>query len=239
MKLSSLVAGFLTIITFSKCGIGNETVNGNGQLKTENRNSTQTDKIRLIGDMDVFIVSGAPGVRVEADENLMQYIETNMEKGWLEIKTKEHFNINSDHPVKVYITTETLSDLSIGGSGNITCSSEFTSDTKTSFEVAGSGNMLVKINAPSVKAEVAGSGNLEITGETKDVDVEVSGSGNFKGQELKAENAQVEIAGSGRAYVFADDNLKADISGSGTVKYSGKANVKSDISGSGSVSKIE
>jgi hypothetical protein len=184
-------------------------------------------------------VSGTPGVRVEADENLMPYIETNMVKDWLEIKTKEKFDVNSRNIIKIYITTQTLSDLSITGSGNITCNNDFTSNNKTSFEVTGSGNLIAKINAPSVDAEINGSGNVQITGETKDVDIEINGSGNFKGEELKAENAKVEIAGSGNAYVFADDNLKADISGSGTVRYSGKANVKSDIAGSGTVVKIQ
>ena len=239
MKSAALFTTLITIIAVTACGLDNKTIDGNGQLKTENRPVNQTEKIRLLGGLDVFVVSGTPGIRVEADENLLQFIETNEVNGWLEIKTKDHFNINSSNAIRVYVTTERISDLSITGSGNITCNNKFVSGNKASFNVTGSGNLIARINAPFVVAEVTGSGNLEITGETKDVEVEIEGSGNFRGRELKAENAKIDIAGSGNAYVFADDNLEADIAGSGIVRYSGKASVKSDVAGSGSVIRIE
>jgi hypothetical protein len=239
MKTAALSIILVTILTTTSCRFSFHRINGNGNVITEKRGVNRAEKIRVVGSLDVFVQSGPAGVRVEADENLLPYIQTNTVDGWLEIKTKDNVNISSSNAIKVYVTTESLSDLSVTGSGNITCNDEFLSSKKTSFEVTGSGNLFAKINAPSVDAEITGSGNLQIAGETRDVDVEINGSGNYRGINLKAENAKIDIAGSGDADVFADNILRADISGSGTVKYKGKANVKSDINGSGNVHKTE
>ncbi|MEJ7679455.1 MAG: DUF2807 domain-containing protein [Segetibacter sp.] len=62
----------------------------------------------------------------------------------------------------------------------------------------------------------------------------VTGSGNYDSPNLKAENANVKILGSGDASLFAEVNLEASIAGSGDIKYRGNAAVKKDVAGSGS-----
>jgi hypothetical protein len=239
MKRASLLSLFIIILLQTSCDFGGERIEGNGKQKTVTRNIKRTEKIRVQGSVDVFVEAGAPGVRVEADENIIPLIETEMDNNWLEIKTKDNFNINTNNPIKVYISTETISGLTINGSGNITCNDKFTSNKKITLRVTGSGDMIADINAPAVDAEVTGSGNIDVKGETKDVELVINGSGNYNGAELKAENATIKILGSGNADVFADYSLKAHISGSGDIKYKGNANVNKRIAGSGSVIKIE
>lgn len=238
MKKNILYAAFFAASFFLSCNIAGERINGNGNLKSEIRHIPNTAKIKLVGGMDVFVEPGASAVRVEGDENILRYIETKADNDWLEIKTKEHININSRNPIKVYVTMRSISDLKVTGSGNITCDKKFSSGTDMSFSITGSGNISTDINTPAVKADITGSGNLYIKGETRNADIQVTGSGNYDSPDLKAENATVQISGSGNANLFADVNLKASILGSGDIKYKGNAAVEKHIAGSGSVIKV-
>lgn len=230
---------FIAAMLFGSCiGMG-ERVKGSGNRKSENRQVSEARRIKLSGDMDVYIDQGPASLKVEADDNILQHIETAVHNNWLEIRTRDNVNINTIEPVKVYITTPEITNLNVSGSGNIKSNAPFSTDNNTSFGISGSGNITATISAPKVEAHISGSGNLHISGETKDVEIHISGSGNYDGANLKAENADVSIAGSGDANLFAENRLKASIAGSGNVKYKGNATVDSHIAGSGSIDKTQ
>ncbi|MCW3109608.1 MAG: hypothetical protein JWQ09_4114 [Segetibacter sp.] len=239
MRKGLFFSAFIAAMVLTSCIDMGERVDGSGNIKTENRQVNKAEKIKVSGDMDVYIDQGPASVKVEADDNILQYIETVMDDNWLEIRTRDNVNINTSKPVKVYVTTPDIRDLKVSGSGNIKCNQKFSTNNNTSFDITGSGDITAAINAPKVEAHISGSGNLHISGETKDVEIHISGSGNYDGPELKAENAEVSIAGSGDADLFADERLKASIAGSGNVKYKGNATVDSHIAGSGSVSRAQ
>ncbi|MEJ7679456.1 MAG: DUF2807 domain-containing protein [Segetibacter sp.] len=70
------------------------------------------------------------------------------DNGWLEIKTRDHVNIHSSHPVKVYVTTPEITALKVTGSGNLTCNNKFSSSNNMSFSITGSGNILANRQCP-------------------------------------------------------------------------------------------
>jgi hypothetical protein len=235
MKKGFLFSVLVAAVLFNSC-MG-ESVKGSGDVKSENRPASEAKRIKVSGDMDVFILQGPPSIRVEADDNILQYIETAMRDNWLEIKTRDDININTSSDIKVYVTTPEITDLSVSGSGNIKSDQKFSTDDKASFNISGSGDITAAINAPKVETHITGSGDLRISGETKDAEIHISGSGNYDGRDLKAENVDVSIAGSGDADVFAENKLKASVAGSGNVKYKGNATVDTHIAGSGAVTK--
>lgn len=204
-------------------------------MTVERRELNILAKIKIAGEIDIILTPGNSGMSVEADENILPYIITKNEDGWLVVKTKDNTNVSSDNPIKVYISTKEITQLKIMGSGSVIGEEKFFVENNIGVEVAGSGSVKLFVHAPSIKSEIMGSGNIELNGETKDVKVEIAGSGSFNGMELKAENAKVEIKGSGDANVFAETNLDAHISGSGDIKYKGNASVKKRIAGSGTI----
>lgn len=229
----------LVTVLLNSCINMGERVKGSGNTKSENRTVSKAERIKVMGDMDVYIDQGPTSLKVEGDDNVLPYIETVADGDWLEIRTKDDVNFNTSKPIKVYVTTPNITDLKVTGSGNIVCNQKFSTDNNSSFDITGSGDITTAISAPKVEAHISGSGNLHISGETKNVEIHVSGSGNYDGADLKAENANVSIAGSGDANLFADNKLKVSVAGSGNVKYKGNAIVESHIAGSGSVTKTQ
>jgi hypothetical protein len=215
-------------------------IKGNGRLQTEDRQITRAEKIKLAGSYDVAITQGSTtSVKVEADENLLKYIQTYNSEGYLVVKTRDGVSLNSDNPIKVLITTPRLSAVTLAGSGNVVGSGKFTGSDQLLLKIAGSGDITMEVNTPSVKGEIAGSGSIRLKGETMRQEISIAGAGDYYAEELKSEDTKVKIAGSGDVKVFADMNLDVNIAGVGSVYYKGAATVKQKVAGSGEVRKIE
>lgn len=230
-----------TLLLFSSCRwMGYKRIKGNGNIITQDRNVNRAERVSLKGSYDVEITQGpVTSVKVEGDENLLSYIFVNEEDGYLTIKSKEHVNLVSDNPIKIYITTPKLEQVNLSGSGNIIGRSKFTGGDKLGLRISGSGDITLETNTPKVEAEISGSGSMTLSGETQSQNIRISGVGDYKAEGLKSEKTVVRIAGSGDVRVFADVELDINIAGAGSIFYKGNAAVKQSIAGSGEVKKIE
>jgi hypothetical protein len=215
-------------------------IKGNGVMRSESRSISHAQRIKLEGSYDVEITQGpATSLKVEADENILPYILTAEENGYLRIRSKDHVSISSANNIKVFITTDKLEELHLSGSGNIIGKNKFTAGNKLTLKIAGSGDINMEVNTPDITADITGSGTITLKGETKNQTVHISGVGDYNADELKAESAKIKIAGSGNVKVFADMNLDVSIAGVGSVYYKGNPTIKQHVAGSGEVKKIE
>ncbi len=97
-----------------------ETVTGNGNLKKETRSASAYTGIELQGSMDVLIDYGSTkSITVEADENLLPYIETEVENGTLKIRQKNGVGLKSKNKLTVHASLTQLTNIAISGSGNV------------------------------------------------------------------------------------------------------------------------
>lgn len=237
-KISFLL--LLAAIGLQSCDfVGGKRVRGNGNVQTENRMASNFTGVSSFGSFDVYITQGsAYSIKVEAEDNLLPYIETEAEGGVLKIKTRNGYSIRTRKDIKVYISAPAYSMLSNFGSGNIISQGKLNSTSAMDVELTGSGDIRLDVNTPAISADITGSGVITLNGETKDFKGGIMGSGDIKAGDLKAENADVEIMGSGSVEIYASVKVSADIRGSGDVRYRGPANVSSDVSGSGTVKKV-
>lgn len=213
-----------------------EWINGNGNIRTEKRNTGNFSSVLASGSIDVEIKSGQTySVSVEDDDNVLPYIVTEVDGEKLNIHYKEGTSIQNDH-VKVYVTAPSIDKLDISGSGNITSMDTIKNQQEIKLNVSGSGDIKAIVDAPSVRASINGSGNISLSGRTRDFSCSSSGSGDLDCGSLQSENTKVEILGSGNAHVFASVHLSASTLGSGDIFYRGNpSNPEIHASGSGSV----
>ena len=214
-----------------------KSVKGNGNLKNETRQVSEFTSLSARGPMDVQIDYGnSNSIKIEADENLLPYIETTVENGKLIIEPKINFHLKSRSKIVVYVSMTKIKELQLSGSGNINGSGAFTSDDETEIGVSGSGNIkLNSVNFKNLAVNISGSGNIQLkAGSANDLKASVSGSGNIDCSGVTSENADVKISGSGNTSVNVNKSLSANISGSGNVFYKGSAtNISTKVVGSG------
>lgn len=228
------------IVLLNACIWNGHRVKGNGHVVTQNKQVGDFTGVELDASFDVFLSEGnTTSIRIEGEENIIPHIELRVENGVLNIDTEDNISLNPHKPVKIYITAPNYNNIEVSSSGTITGQTKITHDAKLDIHVSGSGELTLDVDAPEIEAGVSGSGEMSISGETKKISGDVSGSGNLRAMNLKSEEANLEISGSGNVDVYASIKLDANISGSGNVRYKGDAQVTSNTSGSGDVKKVD
>lgn len=235
MKNSLIIAWAFVIISSCNVVYG-PGINGNGNIRTEKRNTGNFSSVKTSGSIDVEISNGAAySVSAEDDDNVLPYIVTEVNDGTLNIHYKENTSINNDH-AKVYVTAPTLDKIVSAGSADITSQDVIKNAQQIAIDISGSGDVKAKVDAPTIDASVSGSGNVSLSGHTKNFTCEASGSGDLNCGNLESENTTVTVSGSGNAHVFASVHLSATTHGSGDISYKGNpSNPEIHTSGSGSV----
>ena len=219
-----------------------ETVTGNGNLKKETRKASAYTGIELQGSMDVLIAYGSTNsITVEADENLLPYIETEVENGILKIRQKKGVGLKSKNKLTVHASLTQLTNIALSGSGNVRGNGAFSNNGKTMVKLSGSGNIglgVADINLLDVA--ISGSGNINIKGnQSNNIAVAISGSGNLDCSNLPTNDVYARVSGSGNIKVNASKSIDAKVSGSGNIYYKGTAsNLSMKASGSGKIIKV-
>lgn len=239
--MKKLLFFFFALISLYSYSQPWETIKGNGQIKKETREVGAFTSLSSGGAIDVQISYGnSNSISVEADENLLPYIETSVENGKLTIKPKKNVNFKTNSKMAVSVSMIKITSLQQSGSGNITGNGAFTNGDKTDISISGSGN--IKLGFDSFKdldLSLSGSGNINLNGkETNSITARISGSGSIDCSNISSNDVNASISGSGNIKVIANNSIDAKISGSGNVYYKGNAtNVKTKTAGSGKVLK--
>lgn len=236
-KLTSLLV-LIILSTQLSAQMHSKKIKGNGTITTTTRSVANYDKIGVGGSFYVTLVKGKEGnITIKADENLLEYIETEVENGSLKINTKKGYQIQTNKKIEITIPFEEIEAVSLAGSGNI--NSDATINTNTlKLSLAGSGDLTLKVETESVNTNIAGSGNMNLKGETTNLTCSIAGSGNVNAYDLKSDISTIKIAGSGNANLNAENEIHGSSVGSGNIYYSGNPTiVKVKSVGSGSVKK--
>ena len=238
-KLSVLL--FTGLITLSCSAQWGKTIKGNGNNVTIERSTGDYEGIAVSGWFDVDLVSGNEGdITLQGDENLLEYIITEVKDGKLVIKTEKGVNLKSSSwksEIRITVPVESISSVSMSGSGDIVGKTKIKSD-KFSTAMSGSGDITLDIDSNLISASMSGSGDITLSGKTTDFDATVSGSGDIEAYNLEADNVSATVSGSADIQVTAKKSIKARVSGSGDISYRGNPEkVDTKTSGSGDISK--
>lgn len=232
---------FLIAVVFTSCHhLNGDRVRGNGNIKTESRSVQAFNGVDAGGNIEVFVKQDSTrSVRIEADENLMEYIIVMIEGDDLLIEPKSGYNLSGSKDIKVYVSAPAFKKFEASGASGITGENTITTTETIDISVTGASNARLDVKAPKVSAEMTGASHITLTGETRDLSVDGTGASHAKCFGLLSENADVDVAGASSAEVFASVNLKADASGASHIRYKGAATVSQSASGASGVRKVE
>jgi hypothetical protein len=231
-----VLSGILTsgCIVIDLNGCSTRRVKGSGKVISESRQVPEFREIRLEGQGKVVLAQGnQSSLEVTTDDNILPSIETEVKDGKLIISHEKGKNLKPT-TLNVTITVKDLEGISIAGSGDIIGNDEFNS-AKFYADIAGSGDIAIKISADRLESGISGSGSIKLAGSTNSHDARITGSGDLDAFELQARNSSVVITGSGNCRIRVSDRLQAKITGSGDVLYKGHPEISKSITGSGKV----
>ena len=189
---------------------------GSGNAKTETRGLTGFKEIEANGALNLDIGFGPEFVvKIEADDNLLEDITTEVSGSKLIIGTKDR--INPQTKIDVKITMPELARLDVNG--------------------ASTGN-IGGLQGDKFELALNGASKFKISGEVRELKARASGASSIDAEGLKAENAEVDSNGASKITVNATGDLKADASGASSVTYVGEPkSLKQNSAGASSVKK--
>jgi hypothetical protein len=200
---------------------------------TEDRPVSDFNRVSLIGVGDVIITQGEEeSLTVRADDNLMQYIKTEVKNGTLilgfsdEVKNKI---VRPSEGIKFHLSVKQVAGLDVSGAGDINASS--LDADRLEIVVGGAGDVNIgSLTAEELVVRIRGAGDAELAGKVVEQDVEINGAGDYRAAKLESQTAIVEINSAGNATIWATDTLDVRISGPSTVEYYGDPQVTKNIS---------
>jgi hypothetical protein len=214
MKQSTIV--FLAVCVILAPGCRWAGVRGNGHIKTDDRTISAFAEIDAGGTFIIEWQSGPPSLRITTDENLLDYIESEVSGDTLRLRTREH--IWPTHDVKVIVSSLTRTGARISGAVKLTAKQ--LTGSKFALESSGAARVWLDGSISELLADMTGASELEASG-------------------LQTKTAEISTTGAGDAEIAVAENLKVAITGAGKVAYSGNPTIEKHITGAGSVQRKE
>ena len=204
-------------VSLPAAGGPKDKVVGSGHEITESRQLAEFDavELRIAGDLHITIGKPTP-LQVEADDNIMPLITTEVVKKRLIISADKPFS--TKHSPDFKITVKSLKLVRIDGAGDVT---------------------IAKLNNDTFTAEINGAGDLRLSGETDRFELSINGAGDVFAFKLAAQQADISINGAGDVRVSAAESLNIAIEGAGDVSYMGDPTVHKSILGAGDVHRVK
>lgn len=195
---------------------GEPMIEGSGRLVRQTRTVGRFDAIELSGAANLDIAIGAAmSVEIEADDNLIGLLTTEVEGGKLVIDTNGSFRTRT--APRVRITLPRLASIETTGSGDAAISG-----------VAGG----------RLSLAARGSGDFSVEGRGEALDADMYGSGRIDLDRFVAPDLSVSIYGSGNARLRVTEALHATVYGTGDIDYRGdrdRIRVRSSVFGTGRI----
>lgn len=212
------------------------------QTKKDNRKVDDFSKISMSIPADVELTQGSKTeLIIEADEDILEKIETEVIDGKLRIRFEKWYNYRGNKRIKVFITMKEVEKLTLAGSGDIIAKTAIKSD-RINLVVTGSGSIIIgDLKTNDVHSVISGSGDIKLNGKLTAtmLDVTITGSGDFDATGLEFNRADFNITGSGTIEALVVDEIQANITGSGRIYYKGNPIIDANITGSGKIKRAD
>jgi len=235
-KLSFILIAILAVGS-SSCIVGgwDNGISGNGNVVEETRDVGGFTGVLVSSGIDVMLSEGDQfEVRVEADENLLEVIETSLNGNMLEVGT-DQVNIRSAKSKKVHVTLPELTELKISSAGDCEGETLFHCD-KLELGISSAGDLTLEVEARRIDLGISSSGDVQLAGKSDLFNVSLSSAGDLHAFDLEAGIVKVNVSSAGDARVYATDEISMSASSAGNIYYKGDAKVtRSSTSSAGDI----
>jgi hypothetical protein len=220
----------------SSCSYGFGDIKGNGNVTKQERQLDSFSGLDVGGAFKVFLTQGDKEfVIVEADENLLDVISTEVRGNTLVIKTTE--DIRDSEALNIYLTFKDLDNMEISGACHLSAENKMKFEN-LDLDCSGASDVELKLAATKLTMDFSGASQIELYGSAETVDLDLSGASSFDGYDLEADIYFVDVSGASHAKIFVNKELSAEVSGAAGLKYKGDPVIKEhDVSGAGSMKK--
>jgi len=229
-----LVALALPFVSAAHIIAGNTAITGNQNVITQNRSVTAFHAIKVSGGIDVELLQGKElKLQVEADENLVPLIRTEVKDGVLTIYHKE--NIRNAKMMKIHLTFQDIDAITASGGCDIV-SRQKLGFASLKTDLSGGCDIKLDFKAAKLNCVISGGCDAVFTGEAENCSINASGGCDVKASQLYLKNCTVDASGATDIEINVKGELMMKASGASDITYYGNpVKVSKSVSGASDI----
>jgi hypothetical protein len=218
--MKTIVTLFIITLTLSSCKIDLNKVRGNGQVTTQERTITEPfNKIKGARGLHVIISQGADTkVKIEADENLHDYITTTVNNGTLIVTSTE--NIGRASAKNIYITTPDINEISASSGADINAKNTITSQ-HLALTASSGANISLDVFSKDLELDCSSGADMDVSGKTKTLLASASSGSDIDAKDLIASEGTIKVSSGADITVHVLQKIEASASSGGAINYYG------------------
>lgn len=214
-KFINTLSTAILMLTVTACGTTIqptlEGTRGSGTIISTQRDVDNFSTIQIYMGADLILTqSTTESLIIEADDNVMQYIETRIENGRLIVSKPDHINLDPSQTIHLNVSFNTLHEIEIFGSSNIKAGD---------------------LDLDALAISFSGSGSTRLTGKVNEQTITIRGQATIKNFDLTSRHVVIDISGNGTIEVNAEEMLDVTVAGMGTIRYTGNPTVIENVNG--------
>lgn len=236
MKTINLIILLAASLILSSCNF-NFGKKGNGNVETQDRDVSENfSAIQASAGIDVYLTQGnETKISVEADENLLQYIKTDIKNGKLNITASE--NIGWHKAKKVYVTFIEVNKIEANSGSQVVGNSVIKSENLLLSSSSGA-EIEVEVFSKELTVQTSSGADLKVSGKASSLIAKASSGSELDAKELLTLNCTAHASSGAKIIVNPKEKLDANASSGADIYYYGNPiSVNSNKSSSGSVKK--
>ncbi|UII75411.1 DUF2807 domain-containing protein [Flagellimonas sp. HMM57] len=236
--LAKIAIALLVSIFASSCAFDinfGDGKKGNGEVVEESRNVTEDFTVVSASEgLDVFVTQDQEfKISVEADENIIDLIATDIKDGKLRIHALENIGRATK---KIYVSLPEITALKSSSGSDLIVQNVIKSE-KIELDASSGSDLHVELIAVEVSADASSGADIKVAGKTDSFYADASSGADIRARELMAKTCNADASSGSDISVNVSESLVADASSGADISYTGEASVKKKKSVSGSVHK--
>lgn len=234
IHLVKVVVTVIVALLFGACtfNVGGETIKGNGDVTTQERQVSDFTKVEVSKGLDCEITQGNTfKVTVEADSNIHKYIKTTVTNGVLKI-TSKYGNYRNVKSKKVYVTMPIIEQLETTSASELTTNGTIKSNNIL-LKSSSASDLNAKVESEQITLEASSGSDLNVSGKAIKLFTLSSSGSDIDAKDLLANEVNAQSSSGSDTKISPLVSLKAQASSGSSIDYFTKPKNKAIASSSG------
>ncbi|RZJ36160.1 MAG: DUF2807 domain-containing protein [Flavobacterium sp.] len=239
INISSVSAAFgiAAALLASSCNMNVKSITGSGNVITQNRNvSGEFYQLEVKNGIDVVIIqSDNTAITVEADDNLMEHIHTEISGNTLKI-TSDFNQYNNVSSKKVILKMPKITSIEGSSGADITTTASVKGE-KLKVNASSGTEIKLQLEVENIVCDASSGSKIRISGKALELETSTSSGSEIDCSGLLANEVTSKASSGSSTEVHPIVSLDAEASSGGSISYAGDPKeIVKDVSSGGSVS---
>src|SRR5690606_36054053 len=208
--LARITIAFLLALFLSSCGFDinlGEGKKGNGAVTKDNREITEKfTAVSASEGLDVYVTqSDEFQITVEADENVIDLIGTDIKNGKLRIHARENIGRATK---KIFVSLPEVTELESSSGADLTVKNDLNAD-RIEIGASSGSDLEVTLRANEVKADASSGADIELSGEAGNLEIQASSGAEIKARDLLVKTCNAKASSGADITINVSDAIIA------------------------------